>query len=134
MTQNGAIMTTTYNAEQVTDMLLAIADANPDRKNPTNGNGECLYFAATPDGAARCVVGQLAADKGWQLPAPGVVEGAGFIAGEFGWPVDWAGRERLTALQNIFDNAATSADHDGKGPRTWAEAARIVRRTYRAGV
>ena len=85
-------------------MVEAVIAAHPDRLNPINGSLGCLYTAADdPDN--HCVVGQVAADAGWDVPDCEEQEAAGYIAERYDWPVSDEGVTWLAQVQLRADLA-----------------------------
>lgn len=104
-------MTTTHlmTADGVKAAVLAVIDAHPDRINPTNGDGQCLY-TDPDDPDCHCLIGQVAADQGWQVPGPECTRPAFGAAEEYGWPVTTEAADLLSAAQEYADAPGPSGN------------------------
>ena len=84
--------------------VLAAIDAHPDQVNPLKDDEACIYTSPfNPD--HHCIVGQVAADFGWEDPGPS----SDYVhteAPKHGWPLDQSGIEFLTKVQALADEAS----------------------------
>lgn len=89
---------------QAIEAVLATIDAHPDGINPRMGKGACRY-TATSDPDWHCLIGQMAADRGWKVPGPEYVGGPASVADLFDWPVADAAAEAMEEAQRLADLA-----------------------------
>lgn len=82
--------------------LAALIAANPDAVNPLYRDGKSCVYTGT-DGKSHCIVGQLAADEGWDIPGPGEPGEYADDMTEWEWPIDTDTADYLAAVQKIAD-------------------------------
>lgn len=85
---------------ELRSILRNIVKGNPDRTNPRNPEGGCVYF--TPEGE-RCLIGELAHVLGWELPPQTSIANAEQVAGRLNWPVTPEARSWLNYVQSAAD-------------------------------
>lgn len=117
-------MSDKLNTQDIKALLADIIARFPDTVNPVRPRSEieqedgdyvCLY--TDPDNRDRhCIVGQLAVELEWGLPALGNTKSAPVVADNLGWPVTQAGAAFLGQVQSRADGVTNEIN---PGPVPW---------------
>lgn len=94
---------TDLSLSEVAALVQATIDKHPDWVNPTFGPF-CRYTSR--DGKGHCIIGQVALENGWRVPAFEEIGQAPAVAIEMSWPISSEAASFLGHVQAIADDLA----------------------------